>query len=85
MPGCDDETNPEYDSHWVTGAVPGKFDSNGNFNPEHCKMFESSYDDDEVVANCSSLSFLTNQTVTCDRWVYDKHEKTIVEEVSPIN
>lgn len=81
MPGCDDPANNEYDNIWVPGAVPGKIDSQGNFNPEHCEMFQSDYNSSfGVTANCSSISFDTDKKQTCDRWVFDSHEKTIVQE-----
>lgn len=73
---------PVYDNHWVPGAVPGKIDSHGYFSPEHCEMYTSDYyANDTITSNCSSISFHTDKT-SCDRWVFDEHEKTIVEEVN---
>lgn len=79
VPGCDDAADPVYDNNWVHVAVPGKFNGEGVFSPEFCEKFSSNYDPGNA-SNCSSIEFGAERN-TCDRWVFDKHEKTIVEEV----
>lgn len=75
MPGCDDPNNPNYNEPWVSAVVPGTADSNGLFTPEQCIRYE--------LPNASYVcgrELAQKKQLACDRWVYDKDEKTIVEE-----
>lgn len=58
--------------------MPGKIDKLG-FTPEFCERYVSDYNQTDHTANCSSIAFEPERE-TCDQWVFDSHEKTIVEE-----
>ncbi|KAJ8967442.1 hypothetical protein NQ314_002890 [Rhamnusium bicolor] len=75
IPDCDSET-PEYETSWLTNAVP----YNGH-TPERCHMFE--YVNNSTDANnqtCSSSNFNRNNTRRCSSFVYKSSEKSIVQE-----
>lgn len=80
VPDCDDPVDPVYENDWVHYAVPGKTDSSGVFTPEQCQYFASRTQSN--ISNICALDNFSDEVKTCDRWVYDKFEKTIVEEVS---
>lgn len=80
MPGCDDANNPNYNEPWVSAVVPGKTDSSGLFSPEHCRRYELP-SDGNTTYTCGREIPIKN-ALKCDRWVYDKYERTIVEEWS---
>lgn len=81
IPGCDDTNNPKYDEPWVSATVPGTTDSNGLFTPEQCLRYELPPTDGNSSYTCGR-ELPIKKDVQCNRWVYDKYEKTIVEEWS---
>uniref|UniRef100_A0A1B0FY37 Major facilitator superfamily (MFS) profile domain-containing protein n=1 Tax=Phlebotomus papatasi TaxID=29031 RepID=A0A1B0FY37_PHLPP len=90
VPNCDDPHQPNYDESWMHYAVPGKTDSNGIFTPEQCKIFiqnnmtMSRGYSVPTFEECSPEMF-TSKEDECSRWVFDKSEKTIVEEVGTMH
>lgn len=82
MPGCDDANNPNYNEPWVSSAVPGTTDSsNGLFTPEQCIRYELPNEAGNSSYVCGR-ELPQKKQIACDRWVYDRYEKTIVEEWS---
>lgn len=81
VPGCDDANNPNFDEPWVSAVVPGQHDSSGLFTPEQCKRYELPSTDGNSSYICGRELPDKNE-IRCNRWVYDKYEKTIVEEWS---
>lgn len=67
VPGCDNEENPLYNSSWKSLAIP---------NGEQCSMYTPL---DNSTFSCPTN--FSNNTQTCERWVFDT-EYTIVNEVS---
>lgn len=83
VPECDDPNNPNFNEQWVSAVVPGHTESMGLFTPEQCIRYEI-----PVSGGNSSSSYVCGsdlpykKEIRCDRWVFDKYEKTIVEEWS---
>lgn len=79
MPECDNVENPVFDEPWVHHAVPGSTVS-GIFNPEKCLRFAS-----EINANISSpecpAEWFSERQISCNQWVFDPKERTIVNDV----
>lgn len=81
IPECDDPLNPNYNEPWVHNVVPGTTDSMGLFVPEQCERFVLPHNTINETQECYR-EIHQRRTAKCDRWVYDKYEKTIVEEWS---
>lgn len=81
VPGCDDANNPNFDEPWVSAVVPGTTDSTGLFTPEQCKQYDLPSNDGNSSYLCGRELPIKNE-IKCNRWVYDKYEKTIVQEWS---
>lgn len=79
MPGFDDANNPKYNEPCVNVVVPGTTDSNGLFTPEQCKRYEIPNELYNSTSFCEH-DIPNKQNITCNRWVFDQYEKTIVEE-----
>lgn len=82
VPECDDPVKPKYDQPWVHSTMPGTVDSNGLFTPEQCIRYEIPHGSNDGVNQTYECGreIPNKRQVTCDRWVYDEYEKTIVEE-----
>lgn len=81
MPECDDPENPKYGEPWVQNVIPGSTDSSGLFEPEQCERYELPHNTINETYECYRDLPYKRQT-RCNRWVFDKYEKTIVEEWS---
>lgn len=83
VPGCDDPDNPNLDEPWVQNVIPGHIDATGLFTAEQCERFRLPH---EHTANHTAPTdqcrapLPTKTALRCDRWVFDKNEKTIVNE-----
>ncbi|KAJ6645244.1 Solute carrier family 22 member 8, partial [Pseudolycoriella hygida] len=79
VPECDN-FEPTFDEAWVHYAVPGST-VNGIFQPEQCLKFAI-----ETAANLTSppnecpAEWFGDQRVSCDEWVFDPKERTIVND-----
>lgn len=83
VPECESIANSEYDSVWVKDVLPGSIsDSFGHFIPEICSKFvfnnDSSYSGNQ---SCAARWF-DHEQEKCSEWVFDKAERTIVNDVS---
>ncbi|XP_031633751.1 organic cation transporter protein [Contarinia nasturtii] len=81
VPSCDDPINPNYDEPWVSAVVPGSIDSSGLFAPEQCLRYELPLLENNSTYLCGR-ELTVKHEISCTRWVFDKYEKTIVEEWS---
>lgn len=83
MPDCDHPTDPIFNEPWVPNMVPGQIDSSGLFTAEQCERYELPSDRtinfNRTIDECST-PLTTKRPMRCDRWVFDEHEKTIVNE-----
>lgn len=83
VPDCDDPDDPNFDEPWVSNVLPGKTDSSGLFTPEQCERYElpqnRTFHYSRAIDECSR-PLPTKNEIRCDRWVFDKYEKTIVNE-----
>ncbi|KAJ8979458.1 hypothetical protein NQ317_006772 [Molorchus minor] len=75
IPGCDSES-PEYESSWLTYAVPYSGST-----PEKCDMYPR-YDNLTEIDNqtCTDDYFNKNSTLRCSSFVYKSTEKSILQE-----
>lgn len=75
---------PVFDEPWVPHAVPGST-VNGIFDPEKCLKFAF-----EMTSNVSAptnecpAEWFSEKQISCDEWVFDPKERTIVNDVSII-
>lgn len=79
MPGCDDANNPKYDEPWVSAVVPGSTESTGLFTPEQCNRYELPNEHGNSTYVCGR-EIADKKQITCNRWVFDQYERTIVED-----
>lgn len=80
VPECDDQHNPNYDEPWVIHAVPSSTKGFSTFMPEQCERFESNRTMSWTGKECPAGAF-SKRRLTCDRWVFDNYERTIVNDV----
>ena len=75
MEGCEVPSNATYDATFLQYSTPPDED----YTWSRCETYQR-----RSVHGCGNDSFLTNQTVACQHWVYDNSvlESTIVSEVS---
>lgn len=80
VPYCENAFNATYDSNWVPYAVPPNKISRSSslFEPDQCYYFKHK---DNFSGKCEQDSF-TNETIRCHEWVFDPHERSIVNDVS---
>ncbi|GAB0092693.1 organic cation transporter protein [Sergentomyia squamirostris] len=83
VPNCDDPLDPNYDEPWVQHAVPGKVDSHGVFTPEQCQVYKAENETIKRITweECPPERF-SSESEECNRWVYDRSERTIVQDWS---
>lgn len=80
---CDSVNNSKYDEDWVKDVLPGTIsESYGHFVPDTCKKYvhNSSLTDDFGNQSCAAHLF-EHKEVVCNKWVFDKGERTIVNDV----
>lgn len=79
---CDDLEKPVFDESWVHHAVPGTI-VNGIFSPEQCSKFAV-----DVTTNISlpnnecPAEWFSDRRISCNEWVFDPKERTIVNDVN---
>ncbi|GFG40420.1 hypothetical protein Cfor_01589 [Coptotermes formosanus] len=78
VPGCDDPTNPSYLAPLLAEAIPSA-DHEGSqpYKPHQCQMYIPY--NNATNMSCP-LGHFSRNTVTCDAWVYEDSEHTIVGE-----
>ncbi|XP_065369678.1 organic cation transporter protein isoform X2 [Calliphora vicina] len=85
IPQCDDVNDPQLYPHWLANATPGNTDKNGVFTPETCYRYRlndtiSLNTFDSSAQECPHDLFYGNLKERCFDWVFDKDERTIVQE-----
>lgn len=65
----------------MSAVVPGSTDSSGQFLPEQCLRYELPSSSDNSSYVCGR-ELPVKREIACTQWVFDKYEKTIVEEWS---
>lgn len=81
VPECDDNLNPNYEEPWLVHALPSSTKKgSGMFVPEQCERFETNQTNIWSGDKCPGEWFSDNR-LTCDRWVFDNYERTIVNDV----
>lgn len=77
MPDCETSVNAVYDADWVSYAVPPSkiTRSSATFEPDQCLYYKEKADK----GSCEPSSF-TNETLRCHQWVFDPHERSIVND-----
>jgi hypothetical protein len=81
---CDSLADSKYDEEWVKDVLPGSIsESYGHFVPETCKkyVYNNSLSGDSGNQSCAA-HFFEHKEETCNKWVFDKGERTIVNDVS---
>lgn len=76
IPECENAKTTEYLPTWLLSAVPYDGDPP---EPAWCERYVVRPHNNTLI--CSPDIFLTNLTLTCDQWVFENDEKTIVNEV----
>lgn len=83
VPQCDSSDNARYDEDWVQNVVPGSISaSSGSFQPKVCEKFIFNNDTTHETNETCPAHWFAHETERCDRWVFDKGERTIVNDVS---
>ncbi|KAF4520101.1 hypothetical protein B566_EDAN010331 [Ephemera danica] len=77
VPGCDNETNPQYAESWLQYAIPDASESS-EYEPEHCKKYIRN--ESSPLNTCNSEDFLRENKEGCYEWVFHPGEYTIVNE-----
>lgn len=77
IPECENGTDLTYNPSWLSKAVP--FESSS---PAKCARY-APYENG-TSNNCSASDFNTQQTLSCESYVYRTEEVTIVQDVSTI-
>ncbi|XP_055372540.1 solute carrier family 22 member 4 [Condylostylus longicornis] len=83
IPECDNLIDSNvYDVDWMENAVPGYKDSDGYFIPDSCSRFKikDNKTNTQNHTTCPSDWFLINDVETCNQWIYDPNESTILNE-----
>lgn len=75
--------NAKYDEEWVMHVLPGSISqSHGHFTPENCYKYVFKNDSlPHLGESCPAHWFDHEEKVKCDKWVFDKNERTIVNDV----
>lgn len=88
MPECDDPVNPTYDLPWVHHSLPGTIDTDGIFTPEQCLRYISVKQNNTLLPpqvnganDTCPAEWFTKDEESCNSFVFDNYEKTIVQEV----
>lgn len=87
LPECDDPSNTNFNEEWVRDVLPGTVSaSTGRFIAENCQMynFTAQISDPLPLENNTCLAewFEPEMRVRCSDWVFEKGERTIVNDVS---
>lgn len=73
VPGCDNVTNPTYNTPWMEWAIPNKQQSTTEYEAEFCERYTRNITNIDI--GCFPQTF-TNRTERCNEWVFD-NERTI--------
>lgn len=87
IPECDDPKDPEYDQPWVQNVIPGEKDITGLYVTKHCDRFKEmphNFSRKPLDKCYDGNAYNHTANVRCQNWVFDKFEKTIVQEVNEI-
>ncbi|XP_017092468.2 organic cation transporter protein [Drosophila bipectinata] len=81
VPACDNLEAPDYGAEWVSIAVPGRWNNQGQFTPDTCNKFVENKTDSIIPSSdhCAAETF-TAYTERCWQFVYNSDEHTIVQE-----
>ena len=86
MQSCDDPIAPKYDEPWVLHAVPGTIKGRDTFVPNQCDLYELAQPNNDSVhigsSNECPAEWFSTKIATCESWVFDENERTIVNDVS---
>lgn len=89
VPECEKNTETNFNEKWLSNALPGVNSTlTGKFIPDTCTRFNyTATPDDRLVDNNTCLAewFEPHSNVRCKEWVFDKEERTIVNDVKKIN
>ena len=79
VPGCDDPTNPSYLAPLLAEAIPpADHEGSQPYKPHQCQMYIAYSNATNLTC---PLGHFSRNTITCDAWVYEDNEHTIVGEV----
>lgn len=94
VPECDNPNDPIYDEPWVLHAVPGITKIQGTFVPDQCDLFErmdlnggnntAPPNGHRMKRNINAIcpaEWFSDRRSRCEKWVFDKGERTIVNDV----
>lgn len=79
IPECESAETARYDTNWLPHALPGEIQLDGTYKIDHCKRFKPLTNSSKIFADVCPVQLFTNETITCDQWVFDKSSSTIVE------
>ena len=83
MPECESFENAKYDEEWVKDVLPGSIsDSSGIFQPEICTKYIFKNDSTPHGNDACPAHWFDHEEERCSQWVFDKSERTIVNDVS---
>lgn len=77
VPECENKSNGTYKQPWLEAAIPPASNQNGKYVPSQCLR----YDPKNISQFLCIKSDFTKETITCDTWLFEDDEWTIVGEV----
>lgn len=82
IPECESPETARYDTNWLPHAMPGEIQLDGTFRIDHCRRFKPIVNSSQGLGGICPVEMFSNETITCDRWVFDLSSHTIVQEWS---
>jgi OCT family organic cation transporter-like MFS transporter 4/5 len=82
IPECETLETAEFVTDWLPHALPGEIQLDRSYKIDHCKRFKPKANFSSIFADVCPVSMFSNETITCDQWVFDKSSLTIVEKWS---
>lgn len=77
MPNCDNNEFPSYNEQWTQHAIPLTAENQ----LAQCEMFEQIPNENETLLLMCPAEWFSSNKIKCDNWVFDKNERTIVNDV----
>lgn len=83
VPECESLVTSKYDEDWIKDVLPGKVsESSGIFQPELCSKYVFKNDSTSRGNDSCPAHWFEHEKENCNEWVFDKSERTIVNDVS---
>lgn len=82
VPNCDSDP-PQYNADWISYAIPSNpIHKSSGFEPDLCHYFKQNITNSSAEEMTCLPETFTSEQVRCSQWVFDKNERSIVNDVS---